>query len=74
MVVELLVGDEIEIAGAGEAEDNGLLLPGLFALEGLVDGHPDGVAGLGGGEDALDPGELLGGLEDLVCSTATASM
>ena len=26
VVVELLVGDEIEIAGAGEAEDDGLFL------------------------------------------------
>ena len=53
VVVELLVGDEIEIAGAGEAEDDGLFLAGLPALEGLVDGGADGVAALGGGQDAL---------------------
>ena len=53
VVVELLVGDEIEIAGAGEAEDDGLFLAGLLALEGLVDGGADGVAALGGGQDAL---------------------
>ena len=64
-VVELLIGHHVKIAGAGEAEDNGLLLPGLFALEGLVDGHPDGVAGLGGGEDALHPGKVGGRLKDL---------
>ena len=64
-VVEFLIGHHVEVAGAGETEDNGFGLAGLLALHGLVDGHPDGVAGLGGGEDALDPGELLGGLEDL---------
>ena len=53
VVVELLVGDEIEIAGAGEAEDDGLFLAGLAALDGLVDGGADGVAALWGGQDAL---------------------
>ena len=52
-IVELLIGHHVKIAGAGEAEDNGLLLPGLFALEGLVDGGADGVAALWGGQDAL---------------------
>ena len=37
-VVELLVGHHVEVAGAGETEDNGLCLAGLLALEGLVDG------------------------------------
>ena len=53
VVVELLVGDEIEIAGAGEAEDDGLFLARFLALERLVDGGADGVAALGGGQDAL---------------------
>ncbi len=64
-VVVLAVGDHVEVARAGEAEDDGLLLAGLPALDGLVDGHPDGVAGLGGGKDALHPGEHLGCLKDL---------
>jgi hypothetical protein len=62
-VVELLVGLEIEIAGAGQAEEDRLRLAGLLAAQGLVDGDADGVAALGRGEDALDAGELLGGLE-----------
>ena len=52
-VVELLVGHHVEVAGAGETEDDGLFLAGLLALEGLVDGGADGVAALGGGQDAL---------------------
>ena len=35
-VVELLVGVEVKVAGAGEAEEDGFLLAGLLALEGLV--------------------------------------
>ena len=52
-VVVLCVGHHVEVAGAGEAEDDGLFLAGLLALEGLVDGSADGVAALGGGQDAL---------------------
>ena len=52
-VVELLIGHHIEVAGAGEAKDNGFLFAGLLALEGLVDGGADGVAALWGGQDAL---------------------
>ena len=52
-VVELLIGHHVEVAGAGETEDNGLCLAGLLALEGLVDGGADGAAALGGGQDAL---------------------
>ena len=37
-VVELFVGHHVEVAGARQAEDNGLCLAGLLALEGLVDG------------------------------------
>ena len=32
-VVVFLVGNEIKVAGAGQTEDNGLLLTGLLALE-----------------------------------------
>ena len=53
VVVELLVGDEIEIAGAGEAEDDSFRLARLLALESFVDGDADGVAALRGGQDAL---------------------
>ena len=63
--MELLIGHHVEVAGAGETEDNGLCLAGLLALHGLVDGYPDGVAGLGSREDALDPGELLGSFKHL---------
>lgn len=48
-IVELLIGHHVKVAGAGQAKDNGLFLAGLLALEGLV----DGVAALGGGQDAL---------------------
>ncbi len=34
-------------------KDDGLFLAGLLALEGFVDGGADGVAALGGGQDAL---------------------
>ena len=53
MVVELLIRNKIEVAGAGQAEDNGLLLPCFLALKRFVDGGADGVAALGGGQDAL---------------------
>ena len=48
-IVELLVGHHVKVAGAGQAKDDGFFLAGLLALEGLV----DGVAALGGGQDAL---------------------
>ena len=53
-VVELLVGGHVEIAGAGQAEDDVLGLAGLLALDSLVDGDADGVAGLGRGKDTFD--------------------
>ena len=56
-VVEPLVGVHIEVAGAGQAEDDGLFLAGFLALQGLIDGDPNGVAAFGGGQDALDAGE-----------------
>lgn len=52
-IVELLIGHHVKVAGAGQAKDDGLFLAGLLALEGLVDGGADGVAALGGGQDAL---------------------
>ena len=63
--MELLIGHHIEVAGAGEAKDNGLLFAGLLALHSLVDGYPDGVTGLRRRKDALHPGELLRRLKDL---------
>ena len=48
-IVELLIGHHVKVAGAGQAKDDGLFLAGLLALEGLV----DGVAALGGRQDAL---------------------
>ena len=47
------MGHHVKVAGAGQAKDDGLFLAGLLAFEGLIDSHPDGVAGLGRGEDAL---------------------
>ena len=52
-VVELLVGHHVEVAGAGEAEDDSFCLARLLELESFVDGDADGVAALGGGQDAL---------------------
>ena len=52
-IVELIVGNHVKVAGAGQAKDDGLFLAGLLALEGLVDGGADGAAALGGGQDAL---------------------
>ena len=63
--MELLIGSHVEVAGAGQAENDGLGLAGLAALNGLVDGDADGVAGLRRGQDALDARKLLGRLEHL---------
>ena len=63
-VVELLVGHHVEVAGAGEAEDDSFCLARLLALESFVDGDADGVATLRGGQDALDAGKLLCCLKD----------
>ena len=52
-VVELLVGHHVEVAGAGEAEDDSFRLARLLALESFVDGDADGVAALRGGQDEL---------------------
>lgn len=63
-VVELPVGDHVEVAGAGESEDDVFGFAGFLALEGFVDSGLDGVGGFGGGEDAFDACEHLGGFED----------
>ena len=63
VVVELLIGDKIEIARAGQTEDDGLFLARFLALERFVDRGADGVAGLRGGEDALGAGKILRCLE-----------
>ena len=52
--MEFLIGHHVKVAGAGQAEDDGLFLAGLLALERFVDGHPDGVAALRGGENTLN--------------------
>ena len=57
-IMELLIGHHVKVAGAGQAKDDGLFLAGLLALEGLVDGGADGVAALGGRQDALSLGWL----------------
>ena len=52
--MEFLIGHHVKVAGARQAEDDGLFLAGLLALERFVDGHPDGVAALRGGENTLN--------------------
>ena len=49
-VVELLIGHQIEVAGAGETKEDGLFLAGLLALEGRA---PLAGGGLRG--DAFQP-------------------
>ena len=50
--MEFFIGVHIEVAGAGQTEEDGFLLAGLLALQRFVNGYPDGVAGLGGGQGA----------------------
>ena len=64
-VVELLVGDHVEVARAGEAEHYVLCLSRFLALEGFVNCRADGVAGFRSREDAFGLGEELGGFEHL---------
>ena len=52
-VVEFFVSDHIEIARAGQAEEDGLLLAGFLAAERFVNGYADGVAAFGRGEYTL---------------------
>ena len=61
--MEFLVGGQIKIAGTGEAEENRLFLPGLFAFQSLIDCRADGVTGFRSGKDALGPGEQFCGFK-----------
>ena len=49
----VVVGGEVEVAVTGVVEQDDLLLAGLLGGQRLVDGGPDGVGGLGGGDLAL---------------------
>src|SRR4030095_3252466 len=60
---ERLVGAEVEVAVAGEVEENRLPLARLLAAQRLVDGHADGVRRLRRRDDGLGARELQGGLE-----------
>ena len=64
-VVVLFVCGHIEITGTGQTEENGLFLARLLAFERFVDGGADGMAGFGGGQDALGAGKLFGRLDGL---------
>ena len=70
--MELLIGGHVEVAGAGQTEDDGLFFAGLAAFDGLVDGDADGVTRFRSGQDAFDARELLGRSNTFVCSTARA--
>ena len=64
-VVEFLVGHQVEIPCACQAEKDGFCFPGLFALFRFIHRSQNRVAALRGGEDALYPGKLLRHLEDI---------
>ena len=51
--MEFFIGDHVKIAGAGKAKQYGFFLSGLTAAKRFVYRHPNGVAGFGGGQDAL---------------------
>ena len=61
-----VVGGEVEVAVAAEAEQDRALLARLLGRRGLLDRRADRVRGLGRGDDALGAGELDGRLERLV--------
>lgn len=73
-VVEGFVGVEIEIARAGEAEEDRLLFARFLAFERFVDGGADGVAGLGRGRIPSTLAKYSAASKTLVCSTARASI
>ena len=62
-VVVSAVCHHVEVAGAGEPDDDVLALAALPALHRLVNGDADGVAALRRGQDALAAGEQLRRLE-----------
>src|SRR5687767_8074301 len=60
-----VVGAEVEQAVAGVVEQDDPLLPRFLGRQRFVDGGPDGVRGLRGGDRPLGAGELGGGFEHL---------
>ena len=62
---ERLIAGHVDEAVAGEVEEDDLLLAGLLAPAGLADGGRDGVARLGGRDDALCAGKEHACLEGL---------
>jgi hypothetical protein len=60
-VVERFIGLHVEVAGAGEAEEDRLFASFRLAAQRFVDGGADGVARFRRGQDAFGAGELLGG-------------
>ena len=60
-VVERFVGLHVEVAGAGEAEEDRLFASFRLAAQRFIDGGADGVARFRRGQDAFGAGELLGG-------------
>ena len=65
VLVEFFVGHHIEVAGAGQSEDDGLGFAGFLALQCLVDRHTDRVRRFGCRQNAFDPCEVFGGFKDL---------
>ena len=60
---KFVVGRHVEMAVAGQAEEDGFFLASGLAAQGFVDGCTDGVAGLGGGDDAFGTSKLHASLE-----------
>ena len=60
---EAVVGGHVEVAVAGQAEEDGLGLAGRLAAERLVNRGADGVAGLRRRDDAFGAGELDAGFK-----------
>src|SRR4051794_289134 len=55
-----VIGGEVEVAVAAQAEEDRARLAGLLGRLGLLDHGADGVRGLGRGDDALGAGEAHG--------------
>ena len=73
VVQEVVVGLQVEEAVARVAEQDDRLGALLLGLQGLVDGGPDGVAGLGCRDRALGAGELDSRLENFPVGQITPS-
>ncbi len=67
------IGRHIEIAGAGQAEQDGLFLAGFLALERFVDRHADRMGGFRRRQDGLHAANSTAASKTLVCSTERAS-